>query len=67
MTFGCLPMIAAVLFTQMREDSGPALKWFTIVRTRVAEFLLLVVRNNHSLSLDAFGFWKRGRAPNHVQ
>ena len=39
LTFGCLPMIAAILLTQMREDSGPALKWIAIVRALFARFI----------------------------
>lgn len=31
MTFGCLPFLAAILMTQMREDSSPAHLWLSII------------------------------------
>ncbi|TFK65321.1 vacuolar amino acid permease [Pluteus cervinus] len=31
MIFGCLPFLAALMLTRLREDSGPILKWFCIM------------------------------------
>lgn len=63
MIFGILPFCAAILMTQMKEDSHPAHLWLSIVKHFYFFFFTLVLRPD----VDATWFWKCSCSANHVQ
>lgn len=61
LVFGCLPFCAALLLTRLREDSGPAHTWLTIV--------CLAIRHDDISDnrLDASWIWQCSRFADDVQ
>lgn len=64
MIFGILPFFAAVLMTQMKENSYPAHLWLSIVNYFPHAW---IVYRLPSFDADATRFWKCSRSTNDVQ
>jgi uncharacterized membrane protein len=67
MAFGFLPFVAAILLTQMREDSNQAHLWLSIASIHYCRFLRFVSEPYCSFGLDTTGLWECGCASNNVQ
>ena len=63
MIFGILPFFAAILMTQMKEDSHPAHLWLSIVKHFSLSLMFFLVL---TLDADATWVWKRNCSTNDV-